>query len=458
MATLAVAIVVLAGCGSSQGVITQDSVGGSSTTAVGGTGGAPQIASFTAQPSTISPGQASVLVWLVSDPAATLSIDNGVGTVTGTSQTVAPKASTVYTLTATNGAGSTSSHVAVSVAASSGSGATTPAIGTGVETVGASWVNDTGNLAGMASECGNMSYVSVRPDKDVVIAGVAHGGLWASTDPSTTVWTALGSGTGSAKIINRPSSFVYDPDHPDTWWVSGIYAGGGVYKTTDGGTTFAQLGDVTHSDLVSVDLTDPARNVLLSGKHESGEVDRSTDGGATWTAMTGLPDGIGYTTAPYVVNATTYLLGTVNGATSGIYRTTDSGATWVLAHAGGMLGHPLVTKDGRIWWVIANGDLVSSTDQGATWTTASSAALSNGSLVQLADGSLAAIVQDRLATSKDLGVTWTAIGPTVPFTPSGIAYSAPRNSFYVWHADCDFSRPDPVLPDAIMRLDADVSG
>jgi len=41
------------------------------------------------------------------------------------------------------------------------------------------WVNVTSNLAGMASECGNMTYVSAKPNEDLVIAGVAQRGLWA---------------------------------------------------------------------------------------------------------------------------------------------------------------------------------------------------------------------------------------------------------------------------------------
>ncbi|MCE5419164.1 MAG: immunoglobulin domain-containing protein [Acidithiobacillus sp.] len=74
----------------------------------------PQILSFTATPSTIQAGQSATLAWTVSG-ADSLSIDNGVGDVTGkTSITVSPSATTTYTLTATNTAGSVTASATVS--------------------------------------------------------------------------------------------------------------------------------------------------------------------------------------------------------------------------------------------------------------------------------------------------------------------------------------------------------
>ena len=71
------------------------------------------------------------------------------------------------------------------------------------------WTEATGNLAGMASECGNVSYISAKPD-GTLIAGIALHGLWHSADGGDS-WTQLGQGDGSDEILNRPSSIVYDP-------------------------------------------------------------------------------------------------------------------------------------------------------------------------------------------------------------------------------------------------------
>ena len=67
----------------------------------------PAIASFTATPATLNPGQSSTLAWSTTG-ATSLSINQGVGDVTGTTtRSVTPAVTTTYTLTATNAVGST---------------------------------------------------------------------------------------------------------------------------------------------------------------------------------------------------------------------------------------------------------------------------------------------------------------------------------------------------------------
>lgn len=75
----------------------------------------PSISSFTATPDSITSGQSSVLSWAVND-ATSVSIDNGVGTVTGTSVSVSPVMAKIYTLTATGPGGVATKSVTVSVA------------------------------------------------------------------------------------------------------------------------------------------------------------------------------------------------------------------------------------------------------------------------------------------------------------------------------------------------------
>jgi|GEM_PF-1036451 len=95
--------------------------GGGGGEALGGGSGVvvavplPQIASFSAQPTTIAQGQSATLSWSVSG-AASLSIDNGVGDVTGaSSRSVSPAATTTYVLTASNATGSVTASAAVTV-------------------------------------------------------------------------------------------------------------------------------------------------------------------------------------------------------------------------------------------------------------------------------------------------------------------------------------------------------
>ncbi|MBL8031704.1 MAG: SBBP repeat-containing protein, partial [Candidatus Doudnabacteria bacterium] len=76
---------------------------------------APTISSFTASPTSITAGQSATLFWSVSG-ATSLSINQGVGTVAGTtSKSVSPTATTTYTLTATNSSGSVTASATVTV-------------------------------------------------------------------------------------------------------------------------------------------------------------------------------------------------------------------------------------------------------------------------------------------------------------------------------------------------------
>ena len=84
----------------------------------------PTITSFTAAPATIQPGQSSTLSWTASN-ATSLSIDNGIGTVTGTSLSVSPTSTTTYKLTANNPAGPAFATATVTV---TGGGTQTPTI------------------------------------------------------------------------------------------------------------------------------------------------------------------------------------------------------------------------------------------------------------------------------------------------------------------------------------------
>jgi hypothetical protein len=330
----------------------------------------------------------------------------------------------------------------------------------GVVTNGA-WVNVTGNLALKPSECGNLSYLSARPDADLIIASVALHGLWALS-PSSATWSPLGQGSGSAVITNRASSIVYDyPANPGTWYESGIYNGGAVYKTIDSGATWTQLGNIMHSDSVGIDFKDPYRKTLLAGGHEQiTTLYRSTDSGATWTNIgANIPAGAGYSSNVVVIDFQTYLLGTYSGTNSGVFLTVDGGVNWSKVYSGGVVRSPLFAVfDHSIYWLLENSaGVIRSTDNGAHWTpTVGAGAVSTssgGSLVEIAGGRIIAIGADHLVMSSDHGSTWRPFA-TLPYAPVGVVYSHLGKAFYIWHFTCALTG-DPVPPDAIERLNFD---
>jgi hypothetical protein len=323
----------------------------------------------------------------------------------------------------------------------------------------ATWVNATGNLANMMSECGNLGLVSANPCSSMVIAGVAKAGLWGSEDAGKT-WSKLGSGAGSAEISNRISAIVYDPAHPGTFWESGIYNGGGVYRTTDNGKTFAQLGDATHNDSVSVDFSDPERKTLLAGTHEqSSKLFLSSDGGKTWSDVgKNLPGSAGYCTATQVLGANDLLVGCNNG---GVFHSSD-GQQWTSVGSKGVIPQPLLASDGTIYWPGSQGGVQMSSDQGQHFVESADGNLAPGIVgslypAELPDGRIAILGKDHVLISSDKGKSWKPIGEPLPYPGGGYdgargpTYSARTKTFYVWRWDCG----DRVLPNAIMSAGFD---
>jgi hypothetical protein len=319
----------------------------------------------------------------------------------------------------------------------------------------ASWVNATGNLAGLASECGNLTLVAADPCTKRVIAGIAKGGLWMTTDGKS--WTKLGSGAGSAAIVHRPSSIVFDPEHPDVFYESGIYGNldDGIYETKDSGTTFAHLGKIGHNDLVSIDFSDPERKTLLAGAHETKQrLYLSTNGGADWTDIGAkLPAGSHFSSAPLVLDAKHFLLGACGwgDGTCGVFRSDDAGETWTQASKESPSGRPLWASDGHLLWTtIWDSGAIESTDSGKTWSAKVSGPHA-GFPVELPDGRIVAVGGDHLVLSADGGKTWMPFGETIPIAPAGVTYSVSAKTFYVWHNDCK----DAVLPDAVLSAGFD---
>jgi len=321
------------------------------------------------------------------------------------------------------------------------------------------WVDVTANLANMSSACGNLSNLSAKPDEDLLIAGIALDGLWASRDGDKTWKLFSEAADASTSIVNSTTAIIYDPTKLTRFWENGIHYGAGVYVTNDDGASFTQLGDIQSIDLVSIDFSDPNRQTLLAGQHETPQmVWRSTNGGTTWTNVgLGLPSNSDCD-YPLVIDSTTHLVGCdgEGGGPVGVFRTVDGGGTWTQMTSFGGIYPPLVASDGSIYWATPTGGGIGrSTDKGQTWTNVSGGndVVESITPMELPDGRVVTVgpayaVPQYVLASKDHGSTWTRVSSAMPnvmpWAVTGIVYSVQRKAFYVWHWTCASVQEVPV--------------
>ena len=151
---------------------------------------------------------------------------------------------------------------------------------------------------GSAEMSGRIAAIAGRTDPDgktLLLVGAASGGVWRSNDGGTTFRPIF-----DREPVQSIGAIALDPKHKDTIWVgtgeswmrNSVSVGDGVYKTTDGGETWANMG-LPNSEHISKILVDPADSdtvyACVPGRLWSDSADRglyrTTDGGKTWTLV-----------------------------------------------------------------------------------------------------------------------------------------------------------------------------
>jgi photosystem II stability/assembly factor-like uncharacterized protein len=146
---------------------------------------------------------------------------------------------------------------------------------------------------------------------------------------------------GPALTSGRIIDLAIHPDQPNIWYIA--TAGGGVWKTTNAGITFAPIFDGQSSfsiGCVTIDPNDPLVVWVGSGENNSQRsvsygdgVYKSVDGGKTWkNAGLKTSEHIGKIVVDPRDSDTVYVAAQgplwAAGGDRGLYKTTDGGKTW----------------------------------------------------------------------------------------------------------------------------------
>lgn len=204
---------------------------------------------------------------------------------------------------------------------------------------------------GPALMSGRISHIAVHPgDKQSWYVGVASGGVWKTTNAGTT-WTPVFQNEGAYSV----GSVVIDQKNPSTVWVGSGEAnnqrsvgwGDGIYRSDDGGRTWRNMGLKTseHIGRIVIDPRDSdvvfaaAYGPLWTSGGERG-LYKTEDGGKTWAKVLEISENTGISDVAMDPNDPDVLLAVAHqrrrhtwtlihgGPESGLHKSTDGGQTW----------------------------------------------------------------------------------------------------------------------------------
>jgi len=312
---------------------------------------------------------------------------------------------------------------------------------------------------------GRVADLEIDPnDSSTWYLAVGSGGLWKTVNRGNT-WTPIfdehpSYSMGAVIVDPNDSSIVWLGTGENTSNRSTGY-GNGVYKSTDGGTTWQHMGlaDSQHIQKVMLDPRDSdtvyvaAQGPLWNAGGDRG-LYKSTDGGASWERTLHVSDDTGVTDVAFDPNNADVLYAAAyqrrrhvgqtiaGGPEAGIFKSADSGGTWE------RLGDGLPTVDmgrialatdprheGRVYALVVaqddHGGFFRSEDAGATWTRTS--AYSGGDPQYYGEIWVDPHVADSI---------WVVASPMMRSTDGGVTFERMNFDIHVDHHELVFDPDD----------------
>jgi len=334
------------------------------------------------------------------------------------------------------------------------------------------------NVTELKDGIGRVNCMTANPQNpNILWAGTPAGGLWKSTDGGQN-WTAKtdhlaslgisgividhnnsnimyiatgdadGGHTKSIGVLKStdegntwdPTGFTQTPTihdikmHPTNSQIIFIGTSSGTYRTLDAGATWKKV----HSLIRSYDIEFHPTNPQIIYSSSIKKIHKSVDGGTTWNQLTnGLPTDIGLfgkielavtKAKPNYIYA---LVAKSSSSAKGVYRSTDSGATFSarttnIGFLGNQLGYDLAitgspTNAEEIF--IGGVEAYKSTNGGQTYSTIGSAATPGAGTLHVdhhnfhwTGNTLYSCNDGGLYKSTDNGAGWTLLGNGMDIT------------------------------------------
>jgi len=181
-------------------------------------------------------------------------------------------------------------------------------------------------------------------------------GLYRSQDQGQT-WSTVPGGMSSAYVLLTGVHWT-DPDI----LIAGLSSNQGIRRSADGGQTWSEVG-LSSGYLKGYGFcVDHPDTMFIAMSGLSNSVYRSFDAGLTWTAVGPSGSGWGLLASPGGSENTVIV--TNDG---GYYMSTDYGNSWSMVVAGSSYA-PAVWASGTLYAPIINSGVYESTNGGATWT------------------------------------------------------------------------------------------
>jgi photosystem II stability/assembly factor-like uncharacterized protein len=206
---------------------------------------------------------------------------------------------------------------------------------------------------------GRVAAVAVDPtNTNTVYAGAAQGGIWKTTDGGTT-WTPL----TDTQVSLATGSMTLDPENHLTIYVgtgeennSGdSYYGAGILKSTDGGSTWTNIpgpfagGSGGGARIGGIAVSPTNSQIVLAAigccAPNNSGVYSSGDGGNTWTQVLNVNGSQAYNVIFDTVNSSNVYASIDN---NGVYKSTNAGTTWVADNGTGATALPTGGSTGRV--------------------------------------------------------------------------------------------------------------